>query len=174
EGSSYAVDIKNPFVQTQTAPQPVSQAAPQPVPQTAPQTPAQVDTQPKLNTTIKPIPYVYDSKNKKDPFVSILLLTHKEIPKEKKYVRQKGHLTPLEDYELKNIQILAITQLGNEFTATGLLADSRTFPIRVGTRIGKQGGIVTKINLESVIVREVYFDEKGIKTNVETTIQLGR
>jgi type IV pilus assembly protein PilP len=171
----YAVDAKAvPEVKAQSTPQSTPQASAQSTPQTPSQTTPQVESVPSLNPSVKPTPFVYNSNNKKDPFVSILQLTVKDIAREKKFAHKKGHLSPLEDYDLRIIKILAITQQGNEFIATGQIPDNRTFPIRIGTPIGKQGGIVFKIDLENVIIKEEYFDEKGKKMIIETTIQLGR
>jgi Tfp pilus assembly protein PilP len=122
-----------------------------------------------INKAPKPEPYVYNSKNKKDPFVPIFIML-KEVPKEKKFIKLKGWFTPFEDFDIKSIKIISIIQLGDEFIATGVIPDKRAFQIRVGTRLGKRGGIVSKIDLEKVVVDEEYFDEKGIKNTLETSI----
>lgn len=147
----------------------------QPIPSDAALTKTSGNTEPKLNPYEKPAPFVYSSKNKKDPFVPILLLMkliEENRTKERKFIAQKGKPTPFEDDELKDIKIGAVIQLGKEYIATGILPNGKAFSIHIGDRLGKHGGSVSYINLKCVKVKEEYLDEKGKKITTEKSMPL--
>ena len=104
----------------------------------------------------------YDPLGRVDPFLS--LIQEKEEPidaipdiEEK----PKRMLTPLEKIELSQIRLVAVVLMKNRQIAMVEEATGKGYEIKIGTYIGKNGGQVSKINQNSIIITEHVKDYKG-------------
>lgn len=109
--------------------------------------------------------YSYDSTGKPDPF---LPLVTEAAPQKLATPQEKAEpLTPLQKYDLSELNLVAIIALGNRSSA--LLEDSAGFGyiVNEGMLIGKNDGIIKKITINEVIIEEKVYDSMG---NTETEV----
>ncbi len=112
--------------------------------------------------------YLYDKKDKRDPFVS-LVVTAAEKPR-------KGQ-TPLENYDVGDKSQSAIKILGIVWTdkgnfATVVLPDGKAYTLREGMTIGLHEGKIQKINKDHIVIMERIKDYKGQLKSKETILKL--
>jgi len=108
-------------------------------------------------------PFVYDPAGKRDPFRSFVL----------EEARKKGgERGPLEQFELGQLELLAVVW-GTE-KPRALIADpqKRGYIVREGTLIGKNSGEITRIGDSVVVVREVYEDTLGGRTEKDIEMRI--
>lgn len=98
--------------------------------------------------------YKYDSKGRRDPFLS-LVVTTKEKPTKKKGA------SPIESYDIDEIQLMAIAWDKERYYALIRLPDKKTYTIIEGMTLGLQNGKIEKITKNSVVIREYVRDYKG-------------
>ena len=115
--------------------------------------------------------YSYDSNGKPDPF---LPLVTEAVPRQRAAPQEKAiPLTPLQKYDLRELNLVAIVALQNKSSA--VLEDSAGFGyiVEEGMLIGKNDGIIKKINKNGLIIEEKILDNMGrVKTEVSSlTIQ---
>ena len=109
--------------------------------------------------------YSYDSNGKPDPF---LPLVTEAVPRQRAAPQEKAiPLTPLQKYELRELNLVAIVALQNKSSA--VLEDSAGFGyiVEEGMLIGKNDGIIKKINKNGLIIEEKISDNMG---NIETEV----
>jgi Tfp pilus assembly protein PilP len=109
--------------------------------------------------------YLYDSKGRRDPFLS-LVAESKQKPG-----RKKG-ATPIEGFGLEEINLLAIAWDKNKYYALIMLPDGKAYTITEGTRLGLQGGKVQKITEDKVVIREYIKDYKSVIVPKDTVLKL--
>ncbi len=92
--------------------------------------------------------YVYDRRDRRDPFVPLL-----EVKKTTKKGEEKvmGTLT---SYDIGDFQVLAIAKKGNRRYALLLAPGNRSFTVYEGTVLGVHNGTVEKITDNEVITIE--------------------
>ncbi len=107
----------------------------------------------------------YTATALKDPFVPFL-------KEEVVAVRKRGPLSPLEKFDLGELKLVGILMKGNE--TVGLIEDSegKGYSVKRGVKIGKNGGVISKITKNEIIVVEEYFDLTGRKVTREKTLML--
>lgn len=98
---------------------------------------------------------VYNPAGLPDPFKSFLV---KEEIEEKE---EKEPKTYLETLELAQLDLIAIITMGEERRAMVRDAKGVGYMIKVGTPIGKKGGIVQEIRAKEVVIREKQRDFRG-------------
>jgi Tfp pilus assembly protein PilP len=98
--------------------------------------------------------YKYDSKGRRDPFLSLV-----EITKDKP-MKRKG-ASPIESYDLDEIKLLAIAWDENKHYALIMLPDRKAYTITVGMTLGMHGGKVQQITRDTVVIREFVRDYRG-------------
>lgn len=98
--------------------------------------------------------YTYESKGRRDPFLSLVTIT------KQKPIKKKG-ASPFESYDVNEIKLLAIAWDENKHYALIMLPNGKAYTITEGMTLGLEGGKVTKINKDSVVVREYIKDYKG-------------
>lgn len=131
--------------------------------------------------------YVYNSTGKIDPFRSLILGKKEQIKQEEerrkieearesekfKKELEKIPVTPLQQFELASMKVVAI--MWGEIGKYALVEapDGKGYTIKKGTYIGKSRGIVKNITDDAIIVEEKYQDvDKKIKTrNVELKLK---
>jgi type IV pilus assembly protein PilP len=109
---------------------------------------------------------LYDQRGKRDPFVSFV----RAEPR----VRGKdlAALPPLQRYELGELKVVGI--LWTKKGARALLEDAegKGYSVTAGTRVGRAGGVVSRITAQEVFVREEYVGARGEKVVRENAMQL--
>ena len=100
--------------------------------------------------------YIYDPTGKTDPFRSFITAQQEEMEKERGEPR-----TILETLELSQLKLTSIIVSNKGKWA--MVTDSKKVGhvIKEGTPIGRNGGVVYKINPGEVIIREEYRDFRG-------------
>ena len=107
----------------------------------------------------------YDSKGKRDPFLSLI-----EITKQKP-MKKRG-ASPFESYDVEEIRLLAIAWANNKYYALIKLPDKKNYTIVEGMTIGLQGGKIEKITKDTVVVREFIKDYRGNLKPRDTILKL--
>jgi type IV pilus biogenesis protein PilP len=129
--------------------------------------PSPVKEAPKAEEARKTEPeeYKYSAGGKRDPFLSLIVIT-KEKPTKKKGA------TPFESYSLDEIRLLAIASSNNKNYALIQLPNGKTYTITRGMTLGMQGGKVEKISKGSVWIREYIKDYRGELKPRDTILKL--
>lgn len=109
--------------------------------------------------------YKYDSKGRRDPFLSLV-----EITKEKP-VKKKG-ASPIESYDLDEIKLLAIASDKNRHYALIMLPDRKAYTITAGMALGMKGGKVQQITKDTVVIREFVRDYRGDIKPMDSILKL--
>lgn len=109
--------------------------------------------------------YTYDEDGRRDPFQQFRVQTT---------VTTKRGGGPLEQYELEQLNVIALVWRGDE--ARALVADpsGTTYPIRVGSRMGKNDGRVIHIGDNIVLVKETYVDYAGEESTKDVELRIRR
>ena len=117
------------------------------------------------------IAYSYDPSGKPDPFIPLVFETAKQQNAPRPRVTKP--LTPLQNYDLSQLKLVAIISRGEKSSA--VLEDSAGYGYIVtdGTLVGRDNGTIKKITQDGVIVLEKVYDDTGkIETKISTlTIQ---
>ncbi|GAB4483277.1 MAG: hypothetical protein OHK006_03740 [Thermodesulfovibrionales bacterium] len=137
---------------TPAAPQQAAAPAPAAVPQ---------KEEPKAEKEV----YIYDAQGRRDPFLSLVDLM------KKKPQRKKGQ-TPIENFDVEEIKLIAIAWDKQQYYAMITLPDNKSYSIRKGTTLGLNGGKVVDITRNSVLIREQLTDYKGQKKTKDTILKL--
>lgn len=141
---------------------PVKQAAAEKV------APAQVNPEAKQSMEAPagiPEEYKYDARGRRDPFVSLVVVT------KQKQIKKKG-ASPFESYDISEIKMLAIAWDKNKYFALIRLPDKKTYTITEGQSLGLEGGKVEKITRDSVVIREHVKDYRGNIKPRDTILKL--
>lgn len=109
----------------------------------------------------------YDPAGKRDPFEPFL----KAAPRTAARV-DLSSLPPLQRYELGELKFVGV--IWGPATARALIEDNegKGYTVAVGSRIGRWGGVVTKISDGEIVVREESQDYGGTKVVRETSLKL--
>ena len=107
--------------------------------------------------------FVYDPTNKRDPFRSFVLEEAK---------RKGGERGPLEQFELGQIQLQAIVWGTDKPRALVTDPQGRGYIVKEGTPIGKNSGQITRIGDNMVVVREIYEDTLGGRTEKDIEMRI--
>lgn len=139
------------------APAPAAAKPPAPVaPVVAPQA-----EEPKVEKEV----YAYDQKNRRDPFMS-LIVDIKERPK----VKKKAN--PVENFDVDEIKLIAIAWEKNKHYAMVTLPDGKSYTIKKGMTLGLHGGQVEEITQQTVKITEKVKDYKGQLITKDTILKL--
>lgn len=109
--------------------------------------------------------YLYDSKGRRDPFLSLVVVSKQELE------RKKG-VTPIESFGVEEINLIAIAWEKNKYYALIMLPDGKSYTITEGMTLGLQGGKVQKVTKDMVIIRENIKDYKGAIVPKDTVLKL--
>ena len=119
---------------------------------------------PKEEPKVEKEVYNYDPKGRRDPFLS-LIQEAKEKP------RKKG-ATPVENFDVSEIRLIAIAWDSKQYYAMITLPDNKSYTIRKGVVLGLYGGRVEGITKDSIIIRETLKDYKGQIKTKDTILKL--
>ncbi|GAB4244487.1 MAG: hypothetical protein OHK0028_22760 [Deltaproteobacteria bacterium] len=152
----------------QTAPTPVvKKQAPKPgakAPAVAAQAaPAQAASQPASAAPSA----LYDPRGKRDPFLPFV-----KAETRARTAREAAALPPLQRYDVGELKFVGV--IWTKKGARGLVEDAegKGYSVTVGTRIGRSGGVVTRITDREIVVREEFVGQRGEKVVRESGMEL--
>ena len=96
------------------------------------------------------LPFQYNPEGRRDPFKSIIVSSEKQALAE--------NLPPLQRKELSELKVIGIVWGGFGYGAVIQTPDGRGYPVRKGTRIGLNNGVISRITNKEVIIQEKYLD----------------
>jgi type IV pilus assembly protein PilP len=110
---------------------------------------------------------LYDPRGKRDPFVSFI-----KVEERRKSSVDTASLPPLQRYELGELKFVGV--IWTKKGARGLVEDAegKGYSVTVGMRIGRSGGVVSRITGKEILVREEFLGNRGEKIVKESGIQL--
>lgn len=123
--------------------------------------------QPVPVTVAKPAPVsFYNPAGKRDPFVTFLKVREKDTGP------AISSLPPLQRYELGEFRLVGI--IWGLKAPRALVEDSggKGYAVTIGTKIGRSGGVVTRITEKEIVVREEFRDYTGSKVKRDTSLKL--
>ena len=124
-------------------------------------TEAQV-VQAPVETTVAAV-YHYTAKGKRDPFRSFIW----DPPDDSAEIRG-----PLEQYDVAQLSLMAVVWSTGNARALVIDPAGQSFIIAEGTRVGKNSGLVTRIEDNRVVVKETYVDFTGQKTTKDVDMRI--
>lgn len=98
--------------------------------------------------------YVYEQRNRRDPFIALVVPIKKDNNKERK-------VGTLEGYDLSEFVLAAIARRGTEFFALLTAPDNRSFTVTKGDIIGFNKGRVEDISADKIVFVEYSRDYMG-------------
>jgi Tfp pilus assembly protein PilP len=144
--------------------------APQPVvKRQAPKPEAKAPAAPAAEAQAKKVEEValYDSRGKRDPFVSFV-----KVEERKKAGIDTALLPPLQRYDLGELKFVGLIWTKTGARALVEDAEGKGYTVTVGTRMGRSGGVVTRITEKEILVKEEFVGTRGEKVVKESGIQL--
>ena len=109
---------------------------------------------------------LYDPRGKRDPFVSFVKV------EERRKAGVGALLPPLQRYDLGELKFVGV--IWTKKGPLGLVEDAegKGYSVAVGTRIGRSGGVVSRITGKEILVKEEFVGHRGEKIVRESGIQL--
>lgn len=114
----------------------------------------------------EPVP-LYDPRGKRDPFVSFV-----RVEDRRKAGIGTASLPPLQRYDLGELKYVGVIWMKKGPRALVEDAEGKGYSVTVGTRIGRSGGVVSRITGKEILVREEFVGNRGEKISRESGIQL--
>ncbi|NKE71024.1 pilus assembly protein PilP [Candidatus Manganitrophus noduliformans] len=105
--------------------------------------------------------FQYNPEGRRDPFKSIIIATGKRSASE--------NLPPLQRKELSEMKLIGIVWGGFGHGAVIQTQDGKGYPVRKGTRIGMNNGVISRITNKEVVIEEKYLDIFG-ETKVRNVV----
>lgn len=125
---------------------------------------------PETVKALAPADLTYHSGERRDPFIPLIAVTSGPGSGKKKTPRVLG---TLESYDIPDFKVIAIIKKGEEgFYASLLAPDNKSFVVKEGTVIGLNGGRITAIDQDRMVVVEYIEDYKGNKVPRQVTLEL--
>jgi type IV pilus assembly protein PilP len=109
--------------------------------------------------------YVYEPKGRRDPFLSLV-----QVSKPK--VQRKPGASPIENYDVDDIKLIAIASDSKQYYALITLPDKKSYTVRKGMTVGLNNGKIKEITKDSVFIQEQVKDYKGQNKTKDTTLKL--
>jgi len=130
---------------------------------------AQAQANPDANASDKDAVFSYSPIGKRDPFKSYISVLVKDPDSAK-----NKETSPTEEYELDQYQLTGL--LSGTSQPRALVSDPKGVGhvIKIGTRLGRNGGRVTRISNNTVEVIEEFRAPTGERIRVPITIELPR
>jgi type IV pilus assembly protein PilP len=137
------------------------EAPPPPVPVQKVVAPAVAEEIKEVVPVIPEQRYVYDPSGRRDPFEPLLVVARQAL-------RPDEPLTPLQTYEIGQFRLIGIIVGKGVPRAMVVAPDGKSYILQRDIKIGKNGGKVTEVQREMVVVEEKFEDFAG---DVKTVIQ---
>ncbi|MBI5846444.1 MAG: pilus assembly protein PilP [Nitrospirae bacterium] len=131
-----------------------------------PAAPSQQAAVPTAEIKVEKEVYVYEPKDRRDPFTSLV-----EVKPTGTRQALKG-ASPVESFDVDEIKLIAIVWDRQQSYAMITLPDNKSFTIRKGMTLGIYGGKVREITPDSVIITEKVKDYKGQLKIKDTILKL--
>ncbi len=157
--------------------------APQPTKIPVPPAPKPAQVPPKVSPVLEEVKlerpalvtFTYDPRGKTDPFKPLVVEKPEVPPPPSPKILPKPPvepMTPLERYDLSQLKLVAI--IWNIKEPRAMVEDStgKGYIISPGTSIGKNKGVVTKINSTGIVVTEKVEEATGKISTRDTIIKL--
>ncbi len=143
--------------------------APQVVKRQAPNPEAKPPAAPVAEVQAKRVEQVslYDPRGKRDPFVSFV-----KVEERRKVGIDTSALPPLQRYDLGELKFVGVIWTKEGARALVEDAEGKGYTVTVGTRIGRSGGVVSRITGKEILVKEEFVGNRGEKVFRESGIQL--
>lgn len=106
----------------------------------------------------------YLPEGRRDPFKSVIVFSERTPTSEE--------LPPLQRMDLSELKLIGVVWGGFGYHAMLRAADGKGYPIRVGTRVGSNNGVVRRISSTSVVVEERFMTIFGEKKTREVVMEL--
>ena len=116
----------------------------------------------KVVKVVRRTDYRYDATNKQNPFRPFILIDEKLDEKE----------GPLQRYDIEQLTLRAVVWNIEDPKAMVEDPTGRGHVVKIGTDIGKNKGIITKIDDKALLVRETYVDFTGHETTKDVTLKI--
>ncbi|TAN42174.1 MAG: hypothetical protein EPN25_03565 [Nitrospirae bacterium] len=136
-------------------------AAKQPAAPAAPAAPVPQAEEAKAEKEV----YAYEAKNRRDPFLSLIVDIKKDVVRKKK-------ANPIENFDVDEIKLIAIAWDKNNSYAMITLPDGKSYTIKKGTTLGLYGGRVDEITKKTVKITEMVKNYKGQSVSKDTILKL--
>jgi Tfp pilus assembly protein PilP len=108
----------------------------------------------EIQETVQTGGYIYDRKNRRDPFVPLIIPT-------KKFKKDNRKIGTIESYDITEFTLAAIAKKGTKYYALVVAPDNKSFTIHKGDIIGINGGKVESITRNKVVIVEYTRNYKG-------------
>ena len=112
-------------------------------------------------------PYSYSPVGKRDPFFSYLA----EVETTTQTAAQR-RAEPTESFELDQYRLTGLVTGTAQPRAMVEDPENKGHVIKIGSRLGKRGGVVTRINSDGIVVTEEFRTPTGDKVRVPIAIKL--
>ncbi len=109
--------------------------------------------------------YVYQPRDRRDPFIPLIVSTQKWHKKE------AGKVGTLESYDISEFVLSAIAEKGGKYFALLVTPDNRSFTVSKGTIIGFNKGRVEEITRNKVVLVEYSKDYRGDTKPKQITLE---
>lgn len=126
-------------------------------PSSLPTPEGQVSTGNVVGAPQPPVPgeYSYNPSGRRDPFAIVL--------RDPKMGEENQSLPPLQQLSLTELNLIGIVWGGFGYSAMVQAPDGRGYTVRQGTRVGPNGGAVSSITENALVVQERFTDVYGNK-----------
>lgn len=112
--------------------------------------------------------YAYTDAGKRDPFISLIQ------PEKKKKAVISADLPPLQRVDISELRLIGIVWEGSNYIAMISTPDGRGYPVRKGTIIGLNKGVVVDIASDHMVIEEKVKDYLGEVKTKRTVLELRR
>jgi len=113
-----------------------------------------------------PAPRGYEPEGKRDPFVSFVKSDAEKMKED------RSALPPLQRYELGELKMVGVIWGRSGASALVEDAEGKGYTVQVGNRIGRSGGVVTRITDKEITVKEEFPGAGGKTVSRESVLQL--
>jgi len=136
-----------------TAPPP-QPAAPQKIKVQSPKAGENAVAEGSQSTAAAPV-FVYNPSGRRDPFLGLLAV------KKPVGARQPQPQTPLQEYELGQFRLTGVIRNSSGPAAMVMAPGGKSYVVKKGVKIGKNGGTIIAIEQDRIVVEERYYDFAG-------------
>ena len=124
------------------------------------------------NTQLSETTPLYNPEGKLDPFEPLFRKENVSVNTEKKKIKRRKPLTPLEKINLSQLSLVGIIRAPSGNRALVQEASGKGYIVKKGTYIGTQSGKVEQILEDRIIVEELGENIYGKETVIKKTLKL--
>jgi len=112
------------------------------------------------------VEYAYRAEGRRDPFESLIKGTEIVTAPPKAEgpfvaVVEAGKFSPLERYDLEELRLVGVIDAGASYRGLVEVADGKSYFLGSGTRVGRNGGVVSRVLEDRVVITETYRNPLG-------------